>query len=162
MESIAERLPHDLDDIHVRKTCTFDGRILVPAFVALSRSFLVFCLSMANPNVVHPQSFPSLCERVNTFSAHGFPPVHLHERYTHLFRSFPQFLAALVCTLFHCAVILPPTLNIFNWPQSVYIAGHMQFMMCVGSPLSLKNQAHTRQFAVQISYHLPNFFRHTL
>ena len=28
------------DGIHVRRTCTFDGRLLVPAFVALCRSFL--------------------------------------------------------------------------------------------------------------------------
>ena len=32
---------------------------LVAAFVALSRSFLRFCLSMADPNVAHSKSFPS-------------------------------------------------------------------------------------------------------
>lgn len=32
---------------------------LVPAFVALARSRLGFCLSTANLSVAHPQSFPS-------------------------------------------------------------------------------------------------------
>ena len=77
------------DGIDVRKTCIFDGRLLVPAFVALSRSFLGFCLSMADPNVAHPQSLPSFRESVNTFSAHGFPPVHLHQHFKRLCCSFP-------------------------------------------------------------------------
>ena len=46
--------------------------------VGISQSFMGFCLSMADPNVAHPQSFPSLHESVwpfvNTFSAYGFTP----------------------------------------------------------------------------------------
>ena len=43
---------------------------LVPAFFALSQSFLEFCLSMADPNVAHPQPFPSLRESVSTIRKH--------------------------------------------------------------------------------------------
>ena len=72
---------------------------------------------------------------VNTFSAHGFPPVHLYQHFTHLRCSFPQFVAELeVCALLHCAVTLPITLTTFNWPQSVYTVGHTQSMLCVDSP----------------------------
>ena len=69
---------------------------------------------------------------VNTFSAHGFPPVHLHQHFTRLRCSFPQFVAELdVCTLLHCALTLPLTQTTFNWrAQSVYTAtGHMQSML---------------------------------
>ena len=45
---------------------------LVPAFVSLSRSFLGFCLSMADQNVAHPQSFPSLHQSVWTICKHIF------------------------------------------------------------------------------------------
>ena len=39
---------------------------------------------------------------VNTFSVHGFPPVHLQQYFTHLHYSFPQFVAELdVSTLLH-------------------------------------------------------------
>ena len=48
--------------------------------------------------------------------------------------SFPQFVAEFVCASLHCAVTLPLTLTTFNWPQSVYTAGHMQSMLCVDSP----------------------------
>ena len=79
-------------------------------------------------------SFPSLRESVNTFSAQGFPPVHLHQHSTRLCCSFSQFVAKRVCTLLHCAVTLPLTLTSFNWLQSVYTASHMQSMLCVDSP----------------------------
>ena len=46
--------------------------ILLSAFVTFSRSFLGFCLSMADPNVAHPQSFSSLCESVWTIRKHIF------------------------------------------------------------------------------------------
>ena len=71
---------------------------------------------------------------VNTFSAHGFPPVHLHRHFTHLRYNFPQFVTEIVCTLLHCAVTLPITLTTFNWPQSVYTVGHVQSILCVDSP----------------------------
>ena len=72
---------------------------------------------------------------VNTFSVHGFPPLHLHQHFTHLHCSFSQFIAEVdVCTLLHCAVTLPLTLTMFNWPQSVYTAGHMQSILCVDFP----------------------------
>ena len=69
---------------------------------------------------------------VNTFSVHGFPHIRLHQ---HFRSGFHQFVAELnVCTLLHCAVTLPLTVTTFNWPQSVYTAGHMQSMLCVDSP----------------------------
>ena len=72
---------------------------------------------------------------VNTVSAHGFTSVHLHQHFMRLRFSFPQFVEELdVCTLLHCAVTLPLTLNTFNWPQLVCTAGHMQSMLCVDSP----------------------------
>ena len=77
------------DGIHICKTCTFNGCLLVPAFFTLSRSFLGFCLLMADLNMAHPQLFPSFRESVNTSSAHGFPPVHLHQGFTHHCCSFP-------------------------------------------------------------------------
>ena len=139
---------------------------LVSAFVALSRSFVGFCLSMADPNVSHPQSFPFLRESVNAFSAHGFPPVHLHQHFTRLSCSFPQFVAELACTLLHTAVTLPLTLTTFIWPQSVYTAGHKQCMLCVSIlPMFLKNHAHARTHAPSCSSDMTPFnelFRHTL
>ena len=72
---------------------------------------------------------------VNTFSAHGFPPVHMHQHFTRFRCSFLPFVAELqVCTLLHCAVALPLILTTFNRPQSVYTADHMQSMLCVDSP----------------------------
>ena len=175
--------------MHVRKTCTFDGRLqagkqeevrrslcdtnreqifrlpnhrrrwfapclsecpippqsilasvadLVHVLLAVSRSFLYFCLSMTASNVAQTQSFRSFRERlapfVNTFPAHGFPPVHLHQHFTRLRCSFPQFVAEVdVCTLLHCAMTLPLTMTTYNWPQSVDTAGHMQSMLFVDS-----------------------------
>ena len=98
-----------------------------------------FGLSIADWNVAHLQSFPFLrkCVRtiLNKFSAHGLPPVHLHQHFTRLRCSFLQFVAELdVCTFLHYAVTLPFIITTFNWPQSVYTAGHMQSMLCVDSP----------------------------
>ena len=45
---------------------------LVLAFVALSRSFLGFCLSMTDPNVTHLQSFPSFRKDVLIICKHVF------------------------------------------------------------------------------------------
>ena len=106
-------------------TCTFDGRLLVPAFVALCR----WLPERGSSSVV---SFPSR-KRKYIFCAR-LPPVHLHHHFMRLCCSFPQFVAELVYTLLHCAVTLPLTLTTFNWPQSVYTAGHMQSMLCVYSP----------------------------
>ena len=123
--------------------------------------------SMADLNVAHPQSFPSLREPfVNTFSAHGLSPVHLHQHSVRLRCSFPQFVAERdVCLLLHCAVTLPLTLTTFNWPQSVYTASHMQSMLCVDSPMSPKNHAHARTRAPSCRSDMIPFtelFRHTL
>ena len=109
--------------------------ILHEYLFALSQSFLGFCLLMADPNVAHVGYFLPFEKAfepfINTFSAHDFPPVHPHQHFTRLRCSFPQFVAELeVCTLFHCAVTLPLTLTMFNWPQSVYTASHMQSMLC--------------------------------
>ena len=111
---------------------------LVPTIVALFQSFLGFCLSLTDPNVAQPKSIASLHESVSTickqFSAHVFPPVHLYQHFMRLHCSFPKFVAELdVCMLLHCAVTLPLTQTTFNWPQSVYTAGHMQSMLCVDS-----------------------------
>ena len=135
---------------------------LVPAFVELSRSFLRFCFSMADPNVAHPQSFPSLCESVWTIRKHGFPPVHLCQHFTRLRSCFPQFVVELdVFTLLHCAVTLPLTLTTFNWPKSVYNVGHTQSILCVDSPQCLwriyRIRAHMRQVSVQIRHLSQNF-----
>ena len=94
------------DGIHVRKTCTFDGRRLVPVFVILSRSFLGFCLLVADPNMAHLQWYPSLRESINTFTAHGFPTVHLQKNFTRLCSGLLLFVAKLLCMLLHCAVTL--------------------------------------------------------
>ena len=72
---------------------------------------------------------------VNTFSAHGFPLIHLPQHFMRLRCSFPEFIAELhICTLLHCAVTLPLTLTMFSWLQSVYSASHMQSVQCVDSP----------------------------
>ena len=72
---------------------------------------------------------------VKVFSAHCFPPVHLHQNFMRLRCSFPHFVAELdVCTLLHYAVTLHPTLTTLNWPQSVHTAGHMQSMLFVDCP----------------------------
>ena len=105
-----------------------------------TRTWLILSLFL-----VFAKSFESF---VNTFSVHGFPPVHPHQHFTRLRCSFLQFVTELdVCTLLHCAVTLPLTLTTFNWPQSVYTAGHMQSMLSVDSPMSLKNHAHARTCA---------------
>ena len=107
-------------------------------------NFWGFCLSMAVPNLAHPQSFPSHREIVHTISAHGFPPVHLHQHFTCLCCSFPQFIAQRIYMLLHCAVTLYVILTTFNWPQSVYTVGHMQSMLCVDCPhVSEEPCAHT-------------------
>ena len=83
---------------------------------------------MADRNVAHPQSFSSLRESVWTIRKHIFG-----SRLPSL-TSAPTFVAEFyVCTLLHCAVTLPLTLITFNWPQSVYTAGHMQYMLFVDS-----------------------------
>ena len=97
---------------------------LVPAFFALSRSFLVFCLRWQTRTwliVSHFLLFAKAFQPfVNIFSANGFPPVHLHQHFTRLCCSFPEFVADRdVCTLLHCAVTLPLTLTMFNWRQLV-------------------------------------------
>ena len=105
---------------------------------------------------------------LNTFSAHGFPPVHPHQHFTRLRCSFPQIIAELdVCTLLHCAVTLSLTLTTFNWPQLVYTAGHMQYMLCCVSILlmPLKNHAHARRLAPSCLSDMTPFtelFRQTL
>ena len=98
------------------------------------------CLSMADPNVAHPQSFPSLRESVSTIRNYIFcSQLPYRTPATDIPRVsvavFPKFAAELdVCSLLHCAVTLPLTLTAFNWPQSVFTAGHMQSMLCVDSP----------------------------
>ena len=86
----------------------------------------------------------TLRKSVNTFSAHGFPPVHLHQHFTCLCCSFLQFVAELACTLLHCTVKLPLTLTTFNWPQSVYTAGYSSPCCVSILPMSLKNRAYAR------------------
>ena len=143
---------------------------LVPAFVALSQSCLGFCLSMAGPNVAHPQSFPPFAKAfepfVNTFFAHSFPPIHLNQHLTHLHCSFPPFVAEFdVCTLLHCAVKLPLTLTMFNWPQSVYTDSNMQPSCVSFLPRSLKNHAHARTHAPNCRSDMTPFtelFTHTV
>ena len=104
---------------------------------------------------------------VNTFSVHGFPPLHLHQHFTHLHCSFSQFVTELyVCMLFHCAVTLPLTLTMFNWPQSVYTAGHMHSPCCMSIlPMSLKNHTHACTHAPSCRSDMTPFtelFRYTL
>ena len=64
---------------------------LVSAFVTLSRPFMGFCLSMTDPNVAHPQSFPSLhesvCKHIFCLRLHS---VYLHQHITLLHCSFPN------------------------------------------------------------------------
>ena len=79
---------------------------------------------------------------VNTFSAHGFPPVRLHRHFTRPCCSFSRFVAELDFTLLRYAVTLPLTVTTFNWAQSVYTAGDLQSMLCVILPMSVKNHAH--------------------
>ena len=111
---------------------------LVPAFVALSRSFLGFCLWIADPKVTHHQSFLSLCETICIIRKHIFCsrlPSRTHAP-AFLRCNIPKFVAELdfVYTFLHCAMTLPPTLTTFNWPHSVYTAGHIVSMLCVDSP----------------------------
>ena len=135
--------------------------------VALSQSFLGFYLSLADPNMAPPQSFPSLRENAWTIHKHilcSQLPSRIPAPKFHAVRcSFPQFVADLdICTLLHCAVTLPLTLTTFNWPQSVYSADHMQSMLtskCRFSPCLwriMRMRAHMRQVAVKIWHHLPN------
>ena len=87
-------------------------------------------------------SFPS--PKHLNHSAHSFPSVHLHKHFTCL-----QFVAELyVCALCHSAV----TLTMFNWPQSVYTASHMQSMLCQFSPC-LWITMHLCQVTIQIWHH---------
>ena len=80
--------------------------------------------------------------------------------------NFPQFVAKLdVCTLLHCTVTLPPTLTTFNWPQSVFAAGHMQSMLCVDSPHVFEKPCacmHTCAKLVFRYHTIHQTFRHTL
>ena len=94
---------------------------------------------MANPNVAHPQSFPSLHKSIWTIRKHIFCsqlPSHTTAPTFHIsLLQFSQLVAELdVCTLLHCTVTLPLTLTMFNWQQSVYTASHMQSMLYVDSP----------------------------
>ena len=116
------------------------SRRLVPAFLAHSRSFLGFCLSMADSNVAHPQSFPSLRESVWTIRKHLFCSRLPSHTPAPTFHASPlQF--SLICSrnllyicMLHCAVTLSLTMTTFNCPQSVYTSDHMQSMLCVDSP----------------------------
>ena len=103
--------------------------VLLPSFtVSCFQTFvLLVCDCSALCSMPMPQKFWSI--------SNGLPPVHLHQ----LSRAsvplqFPQFVAEIdVCMLLHCALILPPTMTTFNWPQSVYTGSHMQSILCVDS-----------------------------
>ena len=104
---------------------------LVPAFVALYRSFLKFCLSMADPNVAYPQSFPSRRENVWTIRKHVFCS------------RLPSRTSA---ATFHVSPL--QFSSIFSWLRST---GCSRFTMlvacslrCVSILMSLKNHAHAR------------------
>ena len=91
---------------------------------------------------------------VNTFSAHCFPPVHLHLHFTHLRCSFPQFVAELdVCTLLHCTVTLRSTgCSWFTLPVTCSPC-------CVSIiPMSLKNTCTKLPFRYDTIHRT---FRHT-
>ena len=101
---------------------------------------------------------------INTFSAHGFPPVHLHQHFMRLHYSFIQFVAELdVCTLLHCAVTLPLTLTMFNYCSQFTL----QFTCspcCVSIlSMSLKNHAYSHTHVTNCRSDMTSFtelFRH--
>ena len=113
---------------------------------------------MGDPNVAHPHSFPSLRESVNTFSAHGFPPVHVHQHFTHLCCSLPQFVAELVCTLRHWTVTTYHTDYVQLAGVGVQV-GHMQSMPCVDSPNVSEEPCAFAHTCTKLSFRCDTFHR---
>jgi len=76
----------------------------VPAFVAIARSCLGFHLSTADPNVAHPQLFPSRCKNIWTSHKHIFcsrlPSCTLAP-------TFRASLFSLICSRTWCSLVAP-------------------------------------------------------
>ena len=107
-------------------------------------SLLMSNSTAINLNVSH-RSCANLCRTfsiitfVNTFSAHGFPPVHLQVHFTGLRCSFPQFVAERdVCTLLHCVVTTSHTDYVQLSAVGLHCRSHAVHVVCRFSPCLLR------------------------
>ena len=98
----------------------------------------VLCLSMANPNLAHPQLFLSFCKSTSTIRKHIFCSWLPSHTLAPTFHTSPLQFSP-ICGRTWCLHIAPLRCDttshndMFNWPQLVYTAGHMQSMWCVDS-----------------------------
>ena len=138
----------------------------MPAFVALARSCLGFCLSTTNLNVAHPQLFPSHCESVWTSRKHIFCSRLPSFTLAPTFHVFP-LLFSLVRSRTWCSLVTPlhcdPTSHTdyvrlpaagLPWRSRVLYARwcfstYLWIAMCM--------RAHLAHVAVEILDHSPNF-----
>ena len=109
------------DGIHVRKTCTFDGRFLVSPFVEISRwpiqtwlilsRFLPF--AKASSHFQPTASLPYTCTNISGISV----------------AVFPQFVAELVCTTSHSDYIQLAAVGLHCWSHAVHAV--CRFSLCL-------------------------------
>ena len=137
---------------------------LVPC--TLSRSFLGFCLSMADLNMVHPQSFPSLLKSVWTILKHIFCSQLPSHTPAPTFHPFPlQFSPIYSRTWYlHIALLCWDTTSHTDYIQldavCLHCRSHAVHAVCQFSPClwrTMLMHAHMHQVAIQIWHHSPNF-----
>ena len=138
----------------------------MPSFVALARSCLRFCLSTADPNVAHPQSFPSRRKSVWTSRKHIFCSRLPSCTLAPTFHASPSPLS-LICSRTWCALVAPlhcdPTSHKdyvqlpaagLPWGSRVFyttwcFSTYLWIAICI--------RTHLAHVAVEISDHSPNF-----
>ena len=138
---------------------------LVPAFVTLSRLFMGFCLSMADPNVSHPQSFPSLRDSVWIIRKHIFCSQFSSRTPVPKFHASPLQVSP-ICNrtwYLHVALLRCDITSHTDYVQlaavSLHCRSHGVHAVCRFSPClsrTMRMRAHMSQVAVQIWPHSPN------